>query len=473
MTRAYLGLAAFDALLLTVGYAWLYGLRLLTARTAIICAPLALLVGVMATGTGLAWAVCAGVDPRVSHVVAVAALAAAVGVAARRRLDGGSPYRAGRPRPALVVVAAVATAILVATALTQLVWAAKANADVTWDVWWIWESKGRALYYLHDWAARGGPISFGHADYPPLVPTMIASQYHFMGGAYARVLPLQQAIVSAAFLGSLVALLRPRVPAWLLMASVAALAAAPQFWGRMDSVMPDLTIGYFVAIAAVAWILWLDERRTTYMALATLALAAAALTKNEGLMLGLALLVGVAVAVAARDGLRSVRSLAPALLAPAAILPWKLWLRLHELPKVETDYAWADLFRPAYLADRTDRLAYAVPHMLSTAFDTNGWLLILPAALTAIAVAASAARPAAIAVATWMLLSFCGLAAVYWIGRLEIGFYIETSAVRVVAILPLVGGSVTPLLLALAFGPRPGVRRLRPPSAPAATRGPR
>jgi hypothetical protein len=27
MTRAYLGLAACDALLLTVGYAWLYGLR--------------------------------------------------------------------------------------------------------------------------------------------------------------------------------------------------------------------------------------------------------------------------------------------------------------------------------------------------------------------------------------------------------------------------------------------------------------
>jgi hypothetical protein len=355
------------------------------------------------------------------------------------------------PRSHRLALVSLAGAVLLAiAALTQLAWAWKSGADSSWDVWAMWEPKGRALYYFNGLdTGAGGATTFAHPDYPPLVPAMIAAQYHFTDGANAWQLPFQRGLVSIGFLLALVALLRARVPGWVMFPSLALLASAPRYWERMQSVLPDQLVAYLIAIAAVALVLWSRDRRPAYLILATLSLGAAALTKNEGLMLGLALVVSFAVVGFAAFRRRALPILVCAL-GPAAIIPWKLWLHRHGLSGVGTDYSWSTLGDVSYLASHTDRLTYGAGHLLTIPFDPGLWTWVTPLALAALAYSILRLTAPAVAVALWLLLAFAGQAVVYWIGRPEIHYYVATSAERVVATLPIVAASVMPLLLAFS-----------------------
>jgi hypothetical protein len=459
MTREYAGLVAFDAVVLCVGLAWVAGLRLADARRPVATAGLAFFTGWIAVGVALALAVSFGVDPSVTAVLGAAVLAGACGLAFRLHGSRDGPRRVLRDERRLAVVGAAGAVVLVAATVTQLLWAWRSGADSSWDVWSMWEAKGRALYFFHGYeTGPGGVTTYAHPDYPPFVTALIAAQYHFMGGPHATRLPFQQGLLSISFFGAVVALVRSRVPAWILYPTLAALAAAPRFWERMQSVLPDQAVAYFVAVAAVALILWLDERRGSFLALATLALAACALAKNEGVLLGTALVVAFGVAAAAARAPRA-RLVAIALLGPLAIVPWKWWLSRHGLSHVATDYAWRDLLHPGDLARNADRLGYASGHMLSLLFDTHLWTWVVVLGLAAVALALFRARTPAVAILAWAVISFLGQLTVYWIGRLEIQYYVATSAERVVGTLPIVLGAAAPLLLALSFQPRRGPTR--------------
>jgi hypothetical protein len=265
---------------------------------------------------------------------------------------------------------------------------------------------------------------------------------------HPTLLPLQQCIVSIAFLASVPALVGRRAQAWILFPVLALLAVAPEFWQRMASVLPDQTIGYLVSLAVLACVIWLRERRGAWLALAVVLLGAAVLTKAEGLFFGGALAVVMAVVAARRRAGRQALAL---FLAPALLLPWKLWLWRHGQPLGPSEYHVSNLLRPQYLASHAWRLRYASDHLLSLIFDFGSWRLVLPLALLAVVLVARAAWRVAAVVALWLLLAFGSLSAVYWIGYPEVHWYVATSAKRVAGTLPIVAAVVTPVLLSLAL----------------------
>ena len=272
-----------------------------------------------------------------------------------------------------------------------------------------------------------------------------------MGGVHPALLPLQQTLIGIAFVASAVVLLAPRVPRWILYPLLAMLVLAPQFWFRLASVAPDQTTAYFLAIAFLVCILWIDEPRGAWLALAVVFLAAATLTKAEGLALSLLLVAVVGVAAFLVHGRRAYPVLVLAL-GPAAIVPWRLWLRAHDV-QAAPPYDWTDLQRPGFLVDRADRLGFAAHRMLDFVLDGASWSLIVPLTLGVLVLVFVSGTPRVLtaAVGAWLALGFFGLAAIYWIGKPDVHWYVNTSAERVVGTIPLVAGTVLPLLLALAL----------------------
>lgn len=450
------GLAVFDVILVVVGYAWVSALRLTDHSRPISLVGLSFFAGWMVVGVGLALLVAFDADPSIPEVVAVACVSGALGSAARLVLHRERPRQPVSRDPGRLRLVAVGGAVILAIAAgTQAAWAWKSGADSSWDVWAMWEAKGKALYFFHTLdSGTGGATSFAHPDYPPLVPALIAAQYHFMHGPYSGELPFQQSLLSIGFLATLVALLRPRVPGWMLYPCLALLATAPRFWERMQTVLPDQTVAYFIAVAAVVLLLWFDQPRPGYLVFAALSAGAAVLTKNEGLPLALALVACFATTAVVTRVTRPWVAVAPAV-GLAAIIPWKLWLARHGLSHVGADYYWRDLFRWGYLDENRGRLGYAARHMIAVPFDSSLWTWVVPLGIGAAVISARRIRGPAVAIAAWVCVVFVGQLCIYWIGRLDVEYYVATSAERVLGTLPVVLGSVTPLLLALALKSAP------------------
>jgi hypothetical protein len=452
MTHAYLGLAALDLTATTVGYAFLRCTRIAESGfSSLRYAGLGFLAGWALLGVSLSFAVMAGLDPRLPQVLLVGLALIAICAVARRRFPplprvDLPPERSLRARSA----ALSGGALVVLTLVSALLEAVKAPADMAWDAWQFWLPKAEAIYYYHGLdTGLSGFTTYGNAEYPPLAPTMDAATFHFMGGIYPELLPLQQCLLLVAFVASVAALLR-RVPRWILYPSLAMLVLAPQVWGEMFSVLPDQTLSYLLAIVAVAGILWLEDPRRAWVVLAVVFLAAAALTKTEGLLLGFLLAAVVTCAGLAMHRRAALGAFA-LLLGPLAIVPWKLWLATHRQPLSAGVYSWTSLLHPGYMSDRFGRLTYAGRYMLDLLADPDRWTPILPLTFAALIVLAPTLRALSAALGVWLLVAFFGLAAVYWIGTPDVVWYATSSASRVVTNLVIVAGAALPLVLGIAL----------------------
>ena len=202
---------------------------------------------------------------------------------------------------------------------------------MSWDTWAFWLPKAEAIYYFHGLdTGLGGFTTFANPQYPPLVPVIDAASFHFMGGFYPALLPLQQCLVFVGFITALPALLRS-VPRWIVYPLLAMLALAYQLASEVLKVMPDQELAYLLGLAAVCGILWLERDRAAFLVLAAIFLAGAALTKDEGVLLGLLLAVSIIAAGFAMRGRRAVSGFF-LLLGPLALLPWRFWLESHHQP---------------------------------------------------------------------------------------------------------------------------------------------
>jgi hypothetical protein len=139
------------------------------------------------------------------------------------------------------------------------------------------------------------------------------------------------------------------------------------------------------------------------------------------------------------------------LLAPAAIVPWRLWLSANNLPTSASDYRVSDLFHPGFLADRTDRLRATLDWILHSPFYERQTAVLVVAVMAILVVVALRIPLIAAGVAAWLVLSCLGLASVYWIGRLELRFYLSTSVGRVGTTIIVAATALAPLLLGLAL----------------------
>ena len=452
MTHAYVGLVSFDLVAVLAGGAILVGLGLVRrAADGVRCLGLAFLTGWAALGVVLSLAAMAGVAPGLAAVLVVAGVLVLAGGLSAPRAPALLRAATPAPRSGLARAAALAGGVvLVGSLLTALLEAVRSTADASWDVWDFWLPKAEAIYYFHGLdTGPGGFTTFANPEYPPLVPLLDAAGFDFSGGVHAGVLPLQQCLLLVGFVGSLLALLR-RVPSWILLPLVALVVLSPQVWGQMLSVLPDSTLAYLLAVAAVAGILWLEDGARAWLVLAAVFLAAAALTKPEGVLLGALLAV---VLLATASVLRG--RFAPAglvlVLGPAATIPWRVWLAAHAQPVQADVYSWGSLAHPVFLAHRFDRLTYATGKMADLLADSGRWSAVLPLALAALIVLAPVLRALSAALAAWIVVAFFGLATVYWIGTPDVHWYVSTSAYRVVANLPVVAGAVLPLLLGIAL----------------------
>lgn len=451
MTHAYLGLAALDVVILVLGYELLVALGVVrSVRRALRFVGLAFLSGWSLLGIALSLALSVGLDADLAVVLTVAAAGLAVCLALRPRVRVlVLPSR--RPEgPAATAVALAGATLVTATAISAVAESLRALTDMSYDVWSFWLPKAETIYYFGGLdTGLGGFTTYANPEYPPLVPALNAASFHFLGGVYPWVLSLQQSILFIAFVGS-VAALSARVPRWILWPLLALLALAPQVWGQLFTLMPDQTLAYLLAVAAVCGVLWLEDGRRPWLWLAVVFLAAAALTKDEGVMLGGLLALALIAADTLRRGRRAFVT-AALLLGPLATLAWRAWLALHDQPLTAANYSWLDLLHPVYAADRIDRLGYASRSMVELLTDPARWSPVLALALPVMIVLAPTLRELALAVCAWIVVAFAGLATVYWISPADVHWYVSTSAYRVLASLPIVAGAMLPLLLAIAI----------------------
>jgi hypothetical protein len=450
---AYLGMAAADVLLLVVGYALLFGLGIARDLAAIRMIGLAYLVGWGALGSSLSYALMGGAHLTiVTVVVTVTLLVLVAGLVGMRLPRVGAPRPSPPPSELARVGAITAAPIILVAGLSALVVAAQSSWTPDVDTLALWIPHAQVIYYKHllGLGASGWPALY-HPEYPPLVSTMYAVTFRFAGGFHPALLSVQQCLLGLSFIGAVLALLDRCVPRWLAFPSVALLMVAPDFFRRLDSQLPDQTLAYFVATAALACVLWLRERRTAWLGLAVVLSACGTLSKLEGETYAFLLVVVVAGGAAL---LRSYRTAGAALvlcLGVAAIEPWRLWLGSHGLPTSASDYHLTSMLHPLYLAHRVERIPYTVGVVLRVMFSPAKWLVVLPVALLAI-IAASRRRPAvAGAFATWLLLAFAGLIAVYWAGQFPpfpLREEVQITAYRVAATIVIVAAVMVPVIFA-------------------------
>lgn len=454
MSRAYLGIVLLDLLYLGLGAAIVRatGLRV---PGRIRLAGLSLAVGWAAFASLASLALIAGLSLAVWQIVLLCAAAAVVALTLAGRRSAQAAPEPQTSEDGLRRWLGLGGAVLLGGYLGLLVLRSLlAPADVNYDSWAFWLPKAQAITLFGGLdTGPGGFTAFDNPEYPPAAPALAAAVFRFAGDVEPAALPFQHALLGAAFFVAAAALLGRRVPSWILWPPLLALALAPSLGFYFEAALADLPVAYLVALGGICGALWLLEEAAGSLVLAGVFLAAASFTKTEGFMLSVLLVLALALATLARA--RPRRPLLLLAAAPVlALASWKLWLAANDQPLESVLYSASDALRPAYLAERVDRLTYAAGELLGLVFDPGRWLLIAPVALLAGALALVRRTELGVFYLAWLALGFAGLTGVYWISDVDVVWHVDTSASRVTASLLVFAGALLPLLLA-ELGRRP------------------
>ena len=454
-TGMYIGLAGRDATVLVVGYAVLYCVGLARNHAAIKLAGLAFIVGYGVLGVVVAYLLMIGASFGVGTVLAAAGVLVVVCIAAAPLVPSVpavtySPQLRDPVRRTAVIVGA---AVIVFAAAAALVVAIRSPWPPDADTIGLWVPHAGVIYREGLGLGSSGWGAFVHPEYPPLFSTMYAISFAFVGGFHPAVLAHDQCLLGLAFVGAVLALLDRCVPRWLAVPSMALLIVAPEFFTRLESLLPDQTLAYFVATAGLACVLWLREQRAAWLVLAVILSTAGTLTKSEGVTYAFLLAAIVVAGLALRRRFRSALIALALFLGVVAIEPWRIWLGHRGFPTSSIDYNLTSVFHPLYMAHRSGRAHYAAHQMLADMFSPSRWLVIAPLTLFALLAAVRRSPLLFAATAGWLLLAFLGLVYVYWVGNFH-GFTLQnevyTSAVRVSGTIVIVAGVMVPLVLGLS-----------------------
>ena len=339
---------------------------------------LAYLTGVVAVGSTWTLLLIAGLSFSLAVVLAVPiGLLLACLIAGRRR-------GRRRPRPGPVpteglIVSALALAV-VGVVLEAAFRSARLTGLYSWDAWAFWVPKAEAIYFLGGLDPQFFTLLPG-SSYPPLIPVLDAAAFHFMGSPDVVTLHVQYWFFALGFLWALAGLISARVPAWILWPFVLLALTAPRIGRRFDVPEADLFLDYLFVAAAVLVYLWLRERQRWQLVTAAILLCGVVLTKREGLLFVVILLVS-----ALLSGGRELRAIwRPLLLTACAVgavaIPWRVWYFAHGVagegsglvPSASAERLWPSL-----------RLAVRV------FFENGYWSVIAPVAVGALVVGALA-----------------------------------------------------------------------------------
>lgn len=365
--HSLLGVFCVDVLFILVGASILWGLGAITsARELVRLFGLAWLVGASILGTLLSVELMISVPFSLTAILVNAVVLLGLGCAFGARKHAPS-VTAPAARGAIVVTAAGLSAM--ALLLEAQFRAGRLAGLFDWDAMSFWVPKGKSLYYV------------GHIDssflsmlpnawYPPLIPALDATTFAFMGSTDAVTLHLVYWSALAAFIAAIAGLLAPRVDAVFLWPTLLALAATPVVVDHGVSPLADLMLDYFLAVAAILTVQWLRGSDRSALLLASAFLGAAAMTKREGLLLGVCLVAAAAVASRPRT-MRRWGALV-GLAAPALVLTlaWRIWLSSHQIENQgpETGYLG--------FVHELDRVWPSLHLTLQVLFTGNWWMLI-------------------------------------------------------------------------------------------------
>jgi hypothetical protein len=359
---------------------------------------------------------------------------------------GASAYRLWRIRGARGGVrltrpsapALAATALLVA--LLVRAWPSYAVQPFDeYDGWAMWAMKARALYLFGGAdpklfaAPAAAPL---HLDYPLFLPSLEALGYRTLGAFDTQLVHLQFLLLAVAAVCALAWLLRDSAPPWLVWATVVAIAATPNVLLRLLTGYADIPLALLVAPGLLAAARWLVTRERFLLELATLLFAAAALTKNEGLIFVLAAYLALLVA---RAPWRPV--LLSALVVEALLLPWQLYVRVHD---VQSDSVFAAAFR---WHGHLGIAPIAFRRLVAECFSFEHWALLAPLAVAAVLLAAwRGERRLALFASVWCVAALLAETWIYTSSDVPYSDYLDFSASRIVSALVLGAAALVPLL---------------------------
>lgn len=453
--RALVGLALLNAFVLGVGVAVLWSLRGWRSLADFArLSGLAYMLGVALLGVALSVELVLGIPFSFATIVLTGVGLAVASIVLRRALGPTDPAPERAGGRGLGAVGAV-FGLLVVVYLEALFRAGRLAGLSAWDAWAFWVPKAKAIYFfggLDEQFFR----ELANPTYPPLLPALEASAFHFMGSADVITLHLQFWFFACGFAAAVAGLLAPRVPGLILWPFLLIVLVAPRVVGRNLDPQADFLLDYFFALAALLVVLWLLDRQPWRLVAASLFLGAAMLTKREGLMLA-ACVVAAALVASWRDRRYAWPRLTLAAACGVAVtVPWRIWFSSREL---SGELPAAGLLG---LLDHLDRAWPALKSVLGTVFDYDLWLVVPTLACVAVVLAFVAGARVVptfalvlygslIAGFTWVLWSFT---------ELELPFVQDEGVnpiVRLTGSLVILSGALLPLLCDAAWrgGERP------------------
>jgi hypothetical protein len=352
------------------------------------------------------------------------------------------------PAPAWTTVdraAVVGSVVVLAVVLATAVATFRIKPLAEYDGWAMWAMKGRALAALGwaDPAVFGNELFDGpHPEYPLLVPVLHAVGIRSAGAYEGRLVVLQCLVIGLAGLLALFGIFRDRVRPAVLLPAIVAVAAAPVVLVQLATAYADVPLALLVAAGVAASSRWLVDTGAPWLALAVVFFAAAALTKNEGLLYACAALAGLLLVSRGRR----LQVVVAGVVVGLAILPWRL--RIASKPAGAGDYDLAKPLGSGGLDDRLGRAAEAAGRLIGYVTDTGRVGILLPLAVVlAVAAVVAGRRDLGGFVLAFVALSLGGLTWIYAISPLDLDVYLRLSADRVTTAAVLGAAAAVPLLV--------------------------
>jgi hypothetical protein len=368
------------------------------------------LVGIVLAGVGAMIAGLLGVPAApISGPIAGLVIGGLIGP--RVRLDVGRlPPLADEHRRLLLLV------LVIGVALALL---ALARPVAGWDGWAIWSLKAKAF------AATGGfagpvftdPVyAYAHADYPPLLSAVQGALYRLAGSTDAG-WPLQVHLVWwwACGVLALTGFARRRGTAALLL--LLSWAVAPHLVRQVISGYADVPMAMLLLCGAAL----LSQMSPARWAPAALLLAGAGLTKNEGLLLALAVVAAVAV-------WHPERRRAAAGAAAATVVVFAPWAAFVWLGEISNDVVAGLTAQPPVALDILARLPVAFAAVLREVVWAPRWGFLVLACSIVLVWAGARARGLLVAALAGLML----FVAIYAITPRDFDWHVEGSIDRVV-----------------------------------------
>jgi hypothetical protein len=130
----------------------------------------------------------------------------------------------------------------------------------------------------------------------------------------------------------------------------------------------------------------------------------------------------------------------------APLVPWRIFLRVHDVKNVSFDLT--NAASPGYLTAHANRVSPTVEGLLHQIGVTRFGLLVPLVAVALVAGLLSHQFALTAFVSSWLVMAFAAIVAIYWISPLQLSWYLNNSASRTVSTLVVAAGSLAPLLVA-------------------------